>query len=201
MPHNRIGSEEEWIAARKQHLGRGLSELLVSCGSYRWCARPSERSQRHTYCGLAGALSPHRSFQKRMGWRFKWVASYGNGFNYDYHVSATNDDLAKGDMYYNYETGPIGVEELPGISVFYKDETGQVFHTYSSYARGGDLLIGAYNFLDLTPKGRDEDGLAFRMAWVRHHDRYGSNYAVDRKVTYTPPQGSICSHCSEVSQA
>jgi predicted dithiol-disulfide oxidoreductase (DUF899 family) len=111
-------------------------------------------------------------FQKRMGWRFKWVSSYGNDFNRDYRVSLTNQEMTKD--YYNYDSSGFPREEAPGISVFYKDETGDIFHTYSSYARGGEFLIGAYSYLDLVPKGRDEDGLPFTMAWIRHHDRYGT---------------------------
>jgi predicted dithiol-disulfide oxidoreductase (DUF899 family) len=113
------------------------------------------------------------AFKKRMGWRFKWVSSYGSDFNGDYGVSFTKDALAKGDTYYNYEVRKSrDVGEAPGVSVFYKDDEGEIFHTYSSYARGLDLLVGAYNYLDLVPKGRDEDRLAFTMEWVRHHDRY-----------------------------
>ena len=113
------------------------------------------------------------AFKKRMGWRFKWVSSYGNDFNFDYHVSFTKDEMAKGKVYYNYEIQEFGSEEGPGVSVFYKDGAGDIFHTYSSYARGLDMLVGAYNYLDLVPKGRDEDALSFTMAWVRHHDKYG----------------------------
>jgi predicted dithiol-disulfide oxidoreductase (DUF899 family) len=113
------------------------------------------------------------AFKRRMGWRFKWVSSYGSDFNYDYHVSFRPEDLAKGKAYYNYELREVGIEELPGTSVFYKDERGEVFHTYSSYARGGDLLCGTYNVLDLTPKGRNETGPSRNLTdWVRHHDRY-----------------------------
>ena len=140
-------------------------------------------------------LAQIETFKRRMGWNVKWVSSFESDFNYDYHVSATREEVANGKMYYNYEIADLGVEELPGISVFYKDKVGDVFHTYSSYARGGDILLGTYNFLDLTPKGRDEDGLAFSMAWLRHHDRYGANYAVDPKAEYSPPKGSVCSHC------
>ncbi len=111
------------------------------------------------------------AFKKRMGWRFKWVSSYGSDFNHDYRVSFTNEEMANGD-YYNYDTSGFPREEAPGISVFYKDETGDVFHTYSSYARGPEFLIGAYGYLDLVPKGRDENALPFTMAWIRHHDRY-----------------------------
>jgi predicted dithiol-disulfide oxidoreductase (DUF899 family)/predicted transcriptional regulator YdeE len=120
-------------------------------------------------------LSEIQAFKKRMGWRFKWVSSYGSDFNYDYHVSFTKDDAANGKVYYNYQLQEFGSEEGPGVSVFYKDEAGDVFHTYSAYARGLDILVGAYNYLDLAPKGRDEDALAFTMSWVRHHDKYEDN--------------------------
>jgi predicted dithiol-disulfide oxidoreductase (DUF899 family) len=110
-------------------------------------------------------------FKKRMGWRFKWVSSHGNDFNFDYHVSFTKDDEAKGKVNYNYETTEFMSDELPGLSVFYKNEDGDIFHSYSCYARGLDILVGTYNFLDLVPKGRDEDPDS-TMSWVRHHDRY-----------------------------
>jgi predicted dithiol-disulfide oxidoreductase (DUF899 family) len=129
------------------------------------------------------------AFKKRMGWKFRWVSSFGSDFNFDYNVSFTNDDLAKGEVYYNYTATQFPSEEAPGASVFYKDETG-IYHTYSSYARGLDILVGAYNFLDLAPKGRDEDGLAFSMAWVRHHDRYDEGYAVDVNALYKAPEVS-----------
>jgi predicted dithiol-disulfide oxidoreductase (DUF899 family) len=111
------------------------------------------------------------AFQKRMGWRFKWVSSNGNDFNFDYHVSFTKEEEAKGEVYYNYETTEFLSDELPGLSVFYRNEDGDVFHTYSTYARGLDSLVGAYNFLDLVPKGRDENPES-TMDWVRRHDQY-----------------------------
>jgi predicted dithiol-disulfide oxidoreductase (DUF899 family) len=111
-------------------------------------------------------------YKKRMGWRFKWLSSYGNDFNFDYHVSATDEEQAKSEMYYNYATQEWVKEEMPGLSVFYKDEDGDVFHTYSTYARGLDILVGAYNFLDLVPNGRDEEPFDFAMEWVRRHDQY-----------------------------
>jgi predicted dithiol-disulfide oxidoreductase (DUF899 family) len=138
-------------------------------------------------------LSQIEAFKKRMGWRFKWVSSYGSDFNYDYHVSFSKDEIVKGKVYYNYEMQEFPSEEAPGISVFYKDENGDIFHTYSSYARGLDMLVGAYNYLDLAPKGRDEDALAFTMAWVRHHDRYSDDYVVDPKAPYIPPKDSVMS--------
>lgn len=112
------------------------------------------------------------AFKKRMGWSFKWVSSFGNDFNRDYQVSFTPEELAKGEMYYNYQVGKFGREEAPGLSVFYKNEQGEVFHTYSCYSRGLDMVNGAYHLLDLAPKGRDEAGLSYPQEWVRHHDRY-----------------------------
>jgi predicted dithiol-disulfide oxidoreductase (DUF899 family) len=116
-------------------------------------------------------LSKVEAFKKRMGWCFTWVSSFGSDFNFDYHVSFPEDTVG-GKVEYNYEKQETGSDEMPGASVFYKDASGAVFHTYSAYARGLDILVGAYNFLDLTPKGRDEDKLPWTMAWVRHHDRY-----------------------------
>jgi len=113
------------------------------------------------------------AFRKRMGWRFKWVSSHGNDFNYDFNVSFTREDLAKGEVYYGFRLVENSSDELPGITIFYKDAAGDVFRTYSSYGRGDELLLGAYNFLDLTPKGRDETGPNFNLTdWVRHHDKY-----------------------------
>lgn len=112
------------------------------------------------------------AYKKRMGWRFKWLSSHGNDFNFDYHVSFTKEDEKKNEAYYNFRKGEFIMDELPGLSVFYKGKTSDVFHTYSTYARGLDILVGAYNFLDLVPEGRDEDQLDFTMEWVRRHDEY-----------------------------
>lgn len=111
-------------------------------------------------------------FKQRMGWRFKWVSSYGSDFNHDYQVSFSPEELRTGRVYYNYAEGDFPVEEAPGVSVFFRNDAGEIVHTYSCYARGLDGLVGTYNFLDLVPKGRDEDGYPFTMQWVRHHDRY-----------------------------
>jgi predicted dithiol-disulfide oxidoreductase (DUF899 family) len=124
---------------------------------------------------LAVSRAPLRqleAFKERMGWRFTWVSSNGTDFNFDFNVSFTKAEMAKGAVDYNFDRREFPSEEGPGVSVFYKDERGQIFHTYSAYARGLDLLVGAYNYLDLAPKGRDEAALPFTMAWVRHHDRY-----------------------------
>jgi len=134
-------------------------------------------------------LAEIEAFKRRMGWQFKWVSSYGNDFNADYHVSFSKAEIAKGQVYYNYAMQEFGSEEAPGASVFYKDATGAVFHTYSAYARGLDMLVGAYNYLDLAPKGRDEDGLTFTMAWVRHHDRYDDAARIDGAKPYVAAGG------------
>ena len=117
-------------------------------------------------------LARIEAFKQRMGWRFKWVSSYGSDFNHDYQVSFTPEEQAQDKVLYNYERTRFPSDEAPGASVFYRDGSGAIFHTYSTYARGLDILIGAYNLLDLVPKGRDEEGLPHSMAWVRHHDRY-----------------------------
>ena len=114
------------------------------------------------------------AYKERMGWSFPWVSSEGSDFNFDYHVSFTPEEIAKGKAYYNYEVRPIDASDEQGISVFHKDARGEVFHTYSCHGRGIDLVNGAYQLLDLVPKGRDEDGLGFSMKWLRRHDQYGS---------------------------
>jgi predicted dithiol-disulfide oxidoreductase (DUF899 family) len=115
-------------------------------------------------------LEKLESYRKRMGWSFKWLSSYGNDFNRDYQVSFTPEEQKT--AIYNYEAGGFGSSEAPGVSVFSRGADGQVFHTYSCYARGLDMLNGAYHLLDLVPKGRGEQGLPFPMAWVRRHDQY-----------------------------
>ena len=117
-------------------------------------------------------LAEIEAYKKRMGWKFKWVSSFGNDFNRDFHVSFTPEEKARGKVEYNYEPTEFPSEEAPGLSAFIKGEAGNVLHTYSSYARGLDILVGTYNFLDMAPKGRDEDALPWTMAWVRRHDEY-----------------------------
>jgi predicted dithiol-disulfide oxidoreductase (DUF899 family) len=121
--------------------------------------------------------------KRRMGWRFRWVSSHGSDFNYDYCVSFTPEQVASGNVGYNYGTSPYVAEDLHGVSIFAKDEAGHVYHTYSTYARGAELLDGAFNWLDLTPKGRNETSI---MSWVRLHDEY------DRQ----PVQAGDCCHAA-----
>lgn len=126
---------------------------------------------------VAVSRAPLRKFQpfkERMGWNFKWVSSNANSFNFDYHVSFAESDIENGDLIYNFKNNAAMSEEMPGASVFIRNDAGEVFHTYSCYARGLDSLIGTYTYLDLVPKGRDEHDLDFTMAWVRYHDSYDS---------------------------
>ena len=117
-------------------------------------------------------LSKIEPFKQRMGWGFKWVSSFQNDFNFDYQASFTPEEVHRGAAFFNYTRTDPGMMDREGISVFYKDENGAVFHTYSCYARGIDMMNATYQYLDLVPKGRDEQGLEDPQAWVRYHDRY-----------------------------
>jgi len=115
------------------------------------------------------------AFRKRMGWSFKWLSSFESEFNYDYHVSFTKEEIAKGKVFFNFEVRdlPFNLEEMSGVSVFFKDPSGNIFHTYSCHARGDEGGLTSYFYLDLTPNGRNENGPTYSLAdWVRHHDRY-----------------------------
>ena len=122
-------------------------------------------------------------FRRRMGWQFPWVSSNTNDFNFDFHVSFTAEERAKGEVYYNYHRMPFRSEEAPGISTFYRDDAGTIFHTYSTYGRGVEVMMGTYNMLDLMPKGRDERDVAYKMEWLRHHDRYEPEPVVKAAAT------------------
>jgi len=113
-------------------------------------------------------------YKKRMGWHFPWYSSNGTDFNFDYHVSFTEEEKARNKTYYNYREDKYLGEELPGMSIFYKDEAGQIFHTYSTYGRGNEQVMGTYVLLDMLPKGRDEEPFKVHpMEWVQRHDDYG----------------------------
>jgi predicted dithiol-disulfide oxidoreductase (DUF899 family) len=145
-----------------------------------------------TFVAISRAPLPEiEAFKKRMGWRFKWVSSFGTDFNYDYHVSFTPDEIAKGKVYYNYEVRDFQIDELAGTSMFCKDATGNMFHTYSAYARGSEMLGGVYGYLDHLPKGRNETGPNHNLGdWVRHHDRYDNNRLVGAMAAIPIRQGS-----------
>lgn len=135
------------------------------------------------------------AFKKRMGWHFNWVSSGGANFNADFHVSFTKEEMAQGEVNYNYTMQEFPSAEAPGISVFYKDADGEVFHTYSTYGRGVEVMMGTYRILDLVPKGRDENP-DFGMEWVRYHDRYDTNEFADADKPYWPktasPESATC---------
>ena len=129
-------------------------------------------------------------FRERMGWQFDWVSSNGSDFNFDFRVSFTPEELASGEVDYNYRKGYFPAEEAPGLSVFARDDAGGVFHTYSTFGRGVEAMMGAYTLMDLTPQGRNERDTFYKMEWVRHHDRYEPGQA------YQPaPEQAACPHC------
>jgi predicted dithiol-disulfide oxidoreductase (DUF899 family) len=117
-------------------------------------------------------LAKIEAYKKRMGWDFSWVSSFAGDFNFDYHVSFTPEELEKKAAYYNYQTIDPGVDELPGFSVFYKDESGDIFHTYSTFARGGESMVNSFAYLDIAPKGRNETINGNFTDWARRHDKY-----------------------------
>jgi predicted dithiol-disulfide oxidoreductase (DUF899 family) len=122
-------------------------------------------------------------FRQRMGWRFAWASSNGIDFNRDFHVSFAPEDRVDGEVYYNYHLTAFPAAEAPGISVFFRSDAGEVFHTYSTFGRGVEVMMGTYSLIDLMPLGRQEQDLPSPMAWVRHHDRY-------------EPQGHAAACCS-----
>jgi predicted dithiol-disulfide oxidoreductase (DUF899 family) len=133
--------------------------------------------------------------RERMGWRFTWVSSFHNGFNYDFNVSFRPDDVAAGRAYYNYRHGNPGLEDLSGDSVFFQNDTGDIFHTYSTYGRGGEEFLGAYRYLDVMPKGRDENGPYHSLAdWVRPRNMYGKGGMVEGNGRYHIPTCACATH-------
>lgn len=134
-------------------------------------------------------LSEIEAFKRRMGWRFRWLSSYGSDFNYDYRVSFTKEQVEAGSGGYNYGSSGWLAEEMSGLSIFYKDHESSVFHTYSTFGRGDEMVDTTYMYLDLTPKGRNENGPHFNLGdWVRHHDRYGEPGAVDEGGRFVAAQ-------------
>lgn len=133
------------------------------------------------------------AFRQRMGWPCDWVSSAGSDFNYDYHASFTPEEVAAGEGYYNYRREPIPVEELSGLSVFHRADDGAIFHTYSTYGRGGEEVLGSYMILEMMPKGRNETGPNFNLTdWVRHHDRYADDGYVDGTGRYRAAGAESC---------
>jgi len=161
LEHHPVVPRDQWLIARTELL-KGEKEFTR--------LRDKINAQRRD-------LPWVRVEKKRMGWRIPWVSSFGSDFNYDYQVSFTKEEIAKGKAYHNYKMQEVEIEEMSGLSVFYKNAAGDVFHTYSTYGRGAEELVSAYVCLDLTPKGRNETGPGFNLGdWVRHHDRYDDDF-------------------------
>jgi predicted dithiol-disulfide oxidoreductase (DUF899 family) len=154
-------------------------EWEAGCKHCSWWADNFERNIVHlnhrdvTMVAISHApLHKLEAFKKRMGWTFKWVSAANSDFSYDYHVSFRPAEVQKGEIYHNYRQKKSTMGEVAGVSAFYKDARGSIFHTYSCYERGLDMINAGYHMLDLVPKGRDEDGLEFPQAWVRYRDSY-----------------------------
>ena len=131
-------------------------------------------NHRDVSCAVVSKAPPEtlEAYRKRMGWSFRWVSSLENDFNRDYGVSFSEEEIERGDAYYNYRNEGFGSTEAPGASVFFRDDSGVIYHTYSVYARGLDMFLTAYHYLDIVPKGRDEQDLSYTMEWIRRHDEY-----------------------------
>ncbi|HTY84422.1 MAG TPA: thioredoxin family protein [Silvibacterium sp.] len=149
--------------------------------------------QHHDVTYVAVSRAPFteiEGFRQRMGWSFKWLSSFNSEFNYDYHVSFAQEEIAQGKVFYNFEMRdlPFNIDEMSGVSVFVKDGSGDIFHTYSCHARGDEGGLTTYFYLDLTPRGRDENGPTYTLAdWVRHHDRYEAGGHVAPSGRYVAP--------------
>ncbi len=163
-----------------------LPQLLVRLRPLRRRAPAPRRPRRHPRGRLPRAARQARGLPQTHGLALQLVSSFGSDFNNDFHVSFTPEELAQGKVNYNYTLQEFPSAEAPGLSVFYKDADGDVFHTYSTYGRGLEAVMSTYRILDLVAKGRDEDQLGFEMEWVRYHDRYGTNEFADANKPYWP---------------
>jgi predicted dithiol-disulfide oxidoreductase (DUF899 family) len=134
-------------------------------------------------------------FRERMGWKFDWVSSHGSEFNFDFGVSFTPEALASGEVDYNYRRSYFPAEEAPGLSVFCRGEGGEVFHTCSTFGRGVEVMMGTYALIDLTPLGRNERDVFYKMEWVRHHDRYEAASRFEPAPEKAAPGAAACPHC------
>lgn len=182
-PRGRVSLAELFAGKRQlviQHfmLGPGWGEGCAGCSymaDHTDGMLPHLAAQDVTMLAVSSApLAEIEAFKKRMGWRFAWVSSNGSDFNHDFNVSFSDEEVASGKVNYNFTMQTFPKTEAPGISVFYKDNEGTVFHTYSTYGRGVELMMGTYRILDLTPTGRDEPE-GHSHTWMRHHDRYETN--------------------------
>ena len=164
------------LVVRHFMLGPGWTEGCVGCS---FGADQTDGSVVHLinhdvmFVTVSRAPYPEiAAYHERMGWQFKWVSSFGSDFNFDYHVSFTEEDEKRGKAFYNFADMDYMGDEMPGTSVFFKNEAGEIFHTYSAFARGSELIGGVYGILDVTPRGRNEPPGGNLTAWVRRHDEY-----------------------------
>ena len=186
MSNNKIVSRDDWLEARKALLAsekeftRLRDELTKQRRQLPWVeiSKDYEGIDIHlahrdtTLLAISNtSVQKIEEYRKRMGWTVKWVSSLGSDFNRDFHVTFTQDEMDNGEMYYNYHMTKFPSSEGPGISVLYRDDSGDIYHTYSCYARGLDMLNGAYHMLDLTPIGRNETNKG-NMYWLRRRDQY-----------------------------
>jgi predicted dithiol-disulfide oxidoreductase (DUF899 family) len=170
-------------------MGPGWAEGCVGCSftsDHIGGVLPHLENHDVSYVAVSRApMQEIEAFKRRMGWDFRWVSSFDSDFNYDFNVSFTPEQIAEGNMYYNFAYINAPMEELSGFSIFYKDEKGDIYRTYSVYGRGEELALTTYAFLDLTPKGRNEQGGRANLTnWVRHHDRYNAGGYVDDTGRY-----------------
>jgi len=182
-------------------MGPGQEEQCVGCSlEVDHIEGILEHLQNHgvTYAAVARApIGEIESVRKRMGWRFRWVSSHNSDFNYDFNVSFTPEQIASGRAFYNYEYANPWLEDRSGDSVFFKDDAGQIFHTYSTFGRGGEEFLGIYRYLDATPKGRDERGPNRTLAdWVRPRNMYGRGGIVEASGRYHQPHCACAVHAN-----
>lgn len=206
-PNGRV-SLADLFAGRSQLIiqhfmfGPGWQEGCVGCSFLADHADSANQHLQHhdvSLVAVSRATWPEiERFRTRMQWQFPWVSSFGSDFNYDFHVSFTAEQIEQGLAYTNYRFEDPGIDEIGGHSVFYKDEAGRIYHTYSAFCRGDELLLGAYNYLDITPKGRNENGPQHNLSdWVRHHDRYGAGGHVDATGRYHEEEPEGCCGCGK----
>lgn len=182
--------------------GPGWEEGCVGCSFLADHADSANQHLQHhdvSLVAISRATWPEiERFKTRMQWQFPWVSSYGSDFNYDFHVSFTTEQRAQGLAYTNYRFEDPGIDEIGGHSVFYRDEAGVIYHTYSTFSRGDEGLLGAYHYLDITPKGRNENGPGYNLTdWVRHHDRYGAGGRADTTGRYHEEATEECCGCGK----
>lgn len=157
-------------------MGQGWEEGCPSCSFWADNYNGTQIHLAHRDIKLTvvsrGPLNKLLAYKERMGWSFDWFSSEGSDFNFDFAVSFTEEQRESGEANYNFNTIPFSMDEAPGFSVFQQEEDGSIYHTYSTFARGLDIFNSAYHIMDMTPKGRDEEGLPFTMAWLKRHDQY-----------------------------